>query len=220
MIIKIIFFFGIKIKENCKIIINKSMRFLVILCIIASIFTVSLDKAVAYLISHAENRSIGKCGLYVHRALEAGGFHPYLPRSAYQYWSDGLLKNIGFNEIKKPSSFKKGDITVTESNASHPDGHMAMWTGTQWISDFVQNSEFVYSYNQPPVHYFRYGKITGGGDDIPSGSEGCNGKTVTEMANEVIQGKWGNGQDRINKLTAAGCDYQAIQNEVDRILGY
>ena len=47
------------------------MRFLVILCIIASIFAVSLDKAVAYLISHAESRSIGKCGLYVHRALEA-----------------------------------------------------------------------------------------------------------------------------------------------------
>lgn len=194
------------------------MRFVVVLCIIASIFTINFDAAVNYLVNNAQPNSIGKCGLFVHRALEAAGFHPYLPMSAYQYWSDGLLKNIGFNEIKKPSSFKKGDITVTESNASHPDGHMAMWTGKQWISDFVQNSEFVYSYNQPPVHYFRYGKKTN--DDKPSDTtKGCKGKTVNQIANEVIQGKWGVGQERIDLLTAAGCDYQTIQNEVNRILG-
>lgn len=55
-------------------------------------------------------------------------------------------------------------------------------------------------------------------DPEPEG--GCNGKTVNEIAKEVIQGKWGNGQDRVNKLTAAGCDYDTIQKEVNRILGY
>jgi len=50
--------------------------------------------------------------------------------------------------------------------------------------------------------------------------EGCNGKTINEIAKEVIQGKWGNGQDRVNRLTAAGCDYDTIQEEVNRILGY
>lgn len=44
-------------------------------------------------------------------------------------------------------------------------------------------------------------------------------KSVTEIANEVIQGKWGNGQERKDKLTAAGYNYQEIQNEVNRILG-
>ena len=34
---------------------------------------------------------------------------------------------------------------------------MAMWSGKKWISDFVQNSEYVYSKStQPPVHYYTY----------------------------------------------------------------
>ena len=43
-------------------------------------------------------------------------------------------------------------------------------------------------------------------------------KTVTEIANEVIAGKWGNGSDRKNRLTAAGYDYAAVQTEVNRLL--
>ena len=36
-------------------------------------------------------------------------------------------------------------------------------------------------------------------------------KTNEEIANEVRAGKWGNGADRKNRLTAAGYDYAAIQ---------
>lgn len=43
-------------------------------------------------------------------------------------------------------------------------------------------------------------------------------KTVAELAKEVIQGKWGSGDDRKKKLTAAGYDYDAVQKEVNRIL--
>lgn len=43
-------------------------------------------------------------------------------------------------------------------------------------------------------------------------------KTVTEIAKEVINGKWGSGSDRKKKLTAAGYDYNAVQKEVNRIL--
>ena len=43
-------------------------------------------------------------------------------------------------------------------------------------------------------------------------------KTVTELAKEVIAGKWGNGQDRKNRLTAAGYDYTAVQNTVNELL--
>lgn len=45
-----------------------------------------------------------------------------------------------------------------------------------------------------------------------------NKKTVTELAKEVIQGKWGNGEDRKNRLTKAGYDYQAVQAEVNRLM--
>ena len=45
-------------------------------------------------------------------------------------------------------------------------------------------------------------------------------KSNEEIADEVIAGKWGNGQDRINNLTNAGYDYNAIQNIVNEKLGY
>ncbi|MCB5621094.1 hypothetical protein [Mediterraneibacter gnavus] len=33
-----------------------------------------------------------------------------------------------------------------------------------------------------------------------------------------MNGKWGNGSDRTNRLAAAGYDAKAVQNEVNRIL--
>lgn len=43
-------------------------------------------------------------------------------------------------------------------------------------------------------------------------------KTVDEIAREVIQGLWGNGQDRVNRLKAAGYDASAVQNRVNQLL--
>ena len=43
-------------------------------------------------------------------------------------------------------------------------------------------------------------------------------KSINEVAKEVINGKWGNGSDRTNRLAAAGYDVKAVQNEVNRIL--
>ena len=40
-------------------------------------------------------------------------------------------------------------------------------------------------------------------------------KTISELADEVIQGKWGNNPDRKKRLTDAGYDYAAEQKEVD-----
>lgn len=44
-------------------------------------------------------------------------------------------------------------------------------------------------------------------------------KTVDELAHEVIEGQWGNGQDRVNRLTAAGYNYSEVQGRVNEILG-
>ena len=43
-------------------------------------------------------------------------------------------------------------------------------------------------------------------------------KTNQEIAKEVIAGKWGNGNDRKNRLTKAGYDYKAIQALVNKLL--
>lgn len=43
-------------------------------------------------------------------------------------------------------------------------------------------------------------------------------KSNTEVAQEVIAGKWGNGSDRINHLANAGYSHDAIQKEVNKLL--
>lgn len=44
-------------------------------------------------------------------------------------------------------------------------------------------------------------------------------KSINEVAREVIEGKWGNGQDRFNRLANAGYDGNEVQNRVNEILG-
>ena len=48
--------------------------------------------------------------------------------------------------------------------------------------------------------------------------ESTNKKSITDIAKEVIQGKYGNGQERKNRLTALGYDYATVQSEVNRLL--
>ena len=44
------------------------------------------------------------------------------------------------------------------------------------------------------------------------------GKSIDEIAREVIKGIWGNGSDRKKRLTQAGYDYSAIQARVNQLL--
>ena len=43
------------------------------------------------------------------------------------------------------------------------------------------------------------------------------GKSVDELAREVLQGKWGNGAERKKWLEAAGYDYAAVQKKVNQL---
>lgn len=45
-------------------------------------------------------------------------------------------------------------------------------------------------------------------------------KSNEQIADEVIRGDWGNGQERANRLKAAGYDYNTIQAIVNQKLGY
>ena len=57
--------------------------------------------------------------------------------------------------------------------------------------------------------------LSGSGNNEQSG---CRGKSLREIANEVINGLWGNGNDRVNRLKKAGCDPRKVQEEVNKIL--
>lgn len=44
-------------------------------------------------------------------------------------------------------------------------------------------------------------------------------KSNSEIAREVLDGKWGNGSERISKLKHAGYNYEHIQKELDILIG-
>ncbi len=52
----------------------------------------------------------------------------------------------------------------------------------------------------------------------PEAQPNVGGKSTEEVAEEVINGDWGNGEDRKNRLTAAGYDYRTVQDKVNEIL--
>lgn len=53
-----------------------------------------------------------------------------------------------------------------------------------------------------------------GGPSVPWGG----GKSVDVVAQEVIRGEWGAGQDRVNRLRTAGYDVGLVQNTVNALL--
>ena len=59
---------------------------------------------------------------------------------------------------------------------------------------------------------------TGTSTSKPS-SNSSSKKSISQVAKEVINGEWGNGDARKQKLEAAGYDYDAVQKEVNKQLG-
>jgi len=43
-------------------------------------------------------------------------------------------------------------------------------------------------------------------------------KSITEIAEEVIDGKWGNGSDRFNRLNKAGYSAEQVQSKVNQLM--
>ena len=100
-----------------------------------------IDKAVSYIKTHAEKKSTSLCAKYVRLAIEAGGLESSaVKRNAQNYLT--ILKDLGFTE-EETTSYIKGDIVVFGIPKGHDNGHIAMYTGSEWISDFKQNSIIV-----------------------------------------------------------------------------
>ena len=60
--------------------------------------------------------------------------------------------------------------------------------------------------------------MSGSSDTTASAPTDTAKKTNSELANEVIAGKWGNGEERKRRLTAAGYDYDAVQAIVNKLV--
>ena len=63
-----------------------------------------------------------------------------------------------------------------------------------------------------------YSVFDGNGKKVYPADASDTKKSVDAIAREVIRGDWGNGDERKQKLTAAGYDYSAVQKKVNELL--
>jgi hypothetical protein len=107
--------------------------------------------------------SIGHCAEYVRKAVEAGGVKLFHHISAKDYGTS--LVHVGFHKVVHTHAnahyhHRAGDVAIIQPIIGHPHGHITMFNGTSWISDFKQY-HCVYpghSYRQekPPYAIYRY----------------------------------------------------------------
>ena len=98
--------------------------------------------AAEYATQNAEKRSKGLCAMYVRRAIIAGGIPLYRAGDAWRY--KYLLPMLGFDKVEDAKNLKAGDIVVFQPIGGRKFGHIAMWNGRQWVSDFKQRSIIVH----------------------------------------------------------------------------
>ena len=126
--------------------------------------------------------------------IEDGTITP-IPGDIILYnWDDGTQPNDGYSDhIGFVESVSGGKITCIEGNKGEAVARRVLSVGNGNIRGYAR-----------PKY------ASGGGAAKPS-------KSVTEVAKEVLAGKWGNGDDRRNRLTAAGYNYNEVQAEVNRL---
>lgn len=128
----------------------------------------NISNAIQRLVSSAHRNSQHQCAKYVRLAIEAGGISTAgRPGSAYLY--KNYLPSIGFNLIGKIHG-KQNQLNWTRNNAQIGDiavmdhgehGHICMWSGRQWISDFIQSNMWVYS-GDGTCYIYRYNGVIDG----------------------------------------------------------
>ena len=135
-------------------------------------------KACDYVTKHSHAHSLGKCARYVANALQAAGYKFNRQPSAYMYHTNGILTKMGFTCIGSANARPQaGDICVINRFKGHPHGHICMYNGRQWISDFRQRTASPYLAGAPGgIWYYR-----------PNGSTNATANVVSSVNNEIAK---------------------------------
>lgn len=99
--------------------------------------------------------STKKCARSIRIALQSAGARILNHPVAAADWGN-TLQTIGYKKIN-PSfdNPQEGDIYIINRTQKHIYGHIAAYTGRQWVSDFRQNSHAVYKNDRVSYTYYR-----------------------------------------------------------------
>jgi hypothetical protein len=115
-----------------------------------------VQTAIRYLDTHSASHSTGHCAAYTREAIEHGGLVLQRHASAKDYGRSLLFD--GFVEVQG-EHYMPGDVVVIQPIPGHPHGHMAMFDGEHWVSDFKQRTLYPgesYRAHRPPYQVYRY----------------------------------------------------------------
>lgn len=99
--------------------------------------------------------STAKCARSIRIALQSAGARIVNHPVAAADWGN-TLQTIGYKKINPSfNNPKEGDIYIIHRTQKHVYGHIAAYTGRQWVSDFRQNSHAVYKNDQVSYTYYR-----------------------------------------------------------------
>ena len=97
----------------------------------------------------AYHKSINRCARYVRLAFERAfkkltkrAFNMQQARYASIYGPCLILAGFQVVEIKDNLEIQIGDIVIFQETSTSPFGHIAVWNGNMWISDYRQDSIF------------------------------------------------------------------------------
>ena len=93
------------------------------------------------------------------------------------------------------------------------------WSGKNCPAQIRAGQPYDWSTFKSKVAAYYNGSASASKPSAGTGSSSSSKKTVSQLADEVIAGKWGNGIARKEALESAGYDYAAVQAEVDRRYG-
>lgn len=129
--------------------------------------------------------------------------------------SDGDLEKATDNAAQLAAQQLKEKGLSADKLYQHHD-----WSGKNCPSQIRAGNPYNWSTfkNKVKAYYNGSASASKPGAGTGNGSSSTK-KTVSQLADEVIAGKWGNGTARKGALESAGYDYAAVQAEVDRRYG-
>jgi len=115
------------------------------------------EASIEFLNKNSGFQSRGRCAEAVRKAIEAGGIKLHRHGSAKDYGAS--LLQAGFAIVRTPDA-QTGDVVVIDGFIGHRHGHIAMFNGDIWVSDFKQNSNVYpgrsYTLHAPAYVIYRY----------------------------------------------------------------
>ena len=159
-------------------------------------------------------------------------------------WCDSEMSNNGKGRADVIGKAERTTACKAFINAVNArGGHGGLYCGFYWLRDNLIMSEFSKTpfwlacymsnplYQGDNLYIWQFTSLNAFNIDGFGKALDCNyqykgfasgssapKKTVDELAREVLDGKWGNGQERIQRLTAAGYDYNTVQKRVNELI--